>query len=81
MAAGLTDLFVVPDACGEGLAFTGARLDEAKLGLLGAAALAPALHYGSYDIASLSAPATPRRLMAASNHSKARDVTSDPTRA
>jgi protein-disulfide isomerase len=44
VAAGLTDLFVVPDACGEGLAFTGARLDEAKLGLLGAAALAPALH-------------------------------------
>jgi protein-disulfide isomerase len=43
VAAGLTDLFVVPDACGEGLAFTGARLDEAKLGLLGAAALAPAL--------------------------------------
>lgn len=46
-AAGLTDLFVVPDACGEGLAFTGARLDEAKLGLLGAAALAP---YLAYDV-------------------------------
>jgi Thioredoxin len=38
VAAGLTDLFVVPDACAEGLAFTGARLDEAKLGLLGGAA-------------------------------------------